>query len=371
MDIKEILVEDTGGQLTEDLFKINQNEGVAKVWYNNKESKSPLLATVNNIRFSSIPGVEGSTYKMFLTYNGSAGRIGKVYSTVVAETQGIFNSTQVPVLEFSSGEFYDSYVNSTENHEEVVFDLGQFRKCEVLQYDKTCCDGSTSRTMYTREYSVPLETFPNATKTTVYTDGWYTLTFIILRDLENGGRVNKGLYYGFNGFIFRASDDGIFAGQEFTNCGGNSPVYDKTDQDCTGCGDCENQEGDVEMPNSNAAIIVDGTGDIVPQTYNDNYLDILFDLNNSAGKGAHAGTVYAQAQILVSIDLLAGMINEVSRFSDDHCGGGCDFADWQMLMLKGISARVMFQNGAYSKAQTLIEGTRELCGCNGNNGINC
>jgi hypothetical protein len=61
-----------------------------------------LTVALDNVRLDSVP-IHNSTYKIFLAYNGTLGYSNKVFTTVVKEIKGTFDSSNIPVLSFDPG----------------------------------------------------------------------------------------------------------------------------------------------------------------------------------------------------------------------------------------------------------------------------
>ena len=96
------------------------------------------------------------------------------------------------------------------------------------------------------------------------------------------------------------------------------------------------------------------------QVENVDYEELLFSLNETSGISAQANSIYLHSQILITDELRNSITKEIvhSAWEDKN---GCDFADWQKLMLKRISASIMFENELYENAQTILESARISC----------
>ena len=359
----DVKVADTNGDLTKDMFKSHPSMGATTAWLDNE--KSALLVSANNILYSAVPGIKQATYKSYLTYNGTGGYVNKTYSTVVAEDQGVFNISSAPVLKYDSKKVMA--VTDPQTISEKVYDMSSFGDCTIVNYQTDCCGGTTTRTISNNSYQRPATTMPNVSNTTVFVDGWYTFTFVLFRNIEQGDKVIKDSFYGFRGFIFKASVSGNMHAEIINVCDGSSSIYYKPGDKLLVDSPCEEDKCVEDSANaSHVYILPEGETDTsksVEQEYNDNYIDVLFDLNNSSGISSHAGTIYAQSQILLTPELNKAIAEEILDQSIDKCAAGCDFADWQALMLKGIGAGVMFDNGLFANAQIILESGRESCSC--------
>jgi hypothetical protein len=101
MDIPSVLISDTNGSLASDLFKIHVDNPTISASLTDEVSKSRMLTVaLDNVRLDSVPNIHNSTYKIFLAYNGTPL---KVFTTVVKEIKGTFDSSNIPVLSFDPG----------------------------------------------------------------------------------------------------------------------------------------------------------------------------------------------------------------------------------------------------------------------------
>jgi hypothetical protein len=104
MDIPSVLISDTNGSLASDLFKIHVDNPTISASLTDEVSKSRMLTVaLDNVRLDSVPNIHNSTYKIFLAYNGTLGYSNKVFTTVVKEIKGTFDSSNIPVLSFDPG----------------------------------------------------------------------------------------------------------------------------------------------------------------------------------------------------------------------------------------------------------------------------
>ena len=81
MEIKNVLVDDTNGQLESDQFKLHPENQSLSVWLTEDlpANKRVVKLSPNNIRYASIPNMGRSTYITFLAYNGTLGLSNKVF----------------------------------------------------------------------------------------------------------------------------------------------------------------------------------------------------------------------------------------------------------------------------------------------------
>lgn len=331
MEVKNILIDDTNGDLSKDLFKNHVQESALSVWFAEDSDKRVLNLSTNNIKFDSIPNLHKSTFITFLAYNGSLGYNGKVFSTVVEENSGIFNVNEADVLVYNPDGL--EAAETAEELEERVMDIKMYNgQIDVLEYSEGILkDGQTTyKTSTTRSYPTTVTTLPNVSKDTVYLDGWYSYTHIIFRNIAVGDLVIEGTFYGIDGFIFKASASGYFYTNEST--------------------------GDYYILPEGETLISKG----VVQVSNTDYEELLFSLNETTGISAQANNIYLHSQILISDELRNAVNLEIvqAAWADKN---GCDFADWQKLMLKRISASIMFENELYENAQIIMESARKMC----------
>jgi hypothetical protein len=131
MDIPSVLISDTNGSLASDLFKIHVDNPISAI--TDEVSKSRMLTVaLDNVRLDSVPNIHNSTYKIFLAYNGTLGYSNKVFTTVVKEIKGTFDSSNIPVLSFDPGMVSRP---SREMLDEVVIDIKMFNgSVDVLRY---------------------------------------------------------------------------------------------------------------------------------------------------------------------------------------------------------------------------------------------
>jgi hypothetical protein len=124
MDIPSVLISDTNGSLASDLFKIHVDNPTISASLTDEVSKSRMLTVaLDNVRLDSVPNIHNSTYKIFLAYNGTLGYSNKVFTTVVKEIKGTFDSSNIPVLSFDPGMVSRP---SREMLDEVVIDIKMF-----------------------------------------------------------------------------------------------------------------------------------------------------------------------------------------------------------------------------------------------------
>lgn len=336
MEVNSILIDDTNGVLAGDLLKTNQDSTALSAWFS-KEDDRTLKLTPSNIRYNSIPNLNDSTYITFLAYNGTLGYADKVFSSVVVEASGIADVSNPPVLEYNPGEVV---MPDMDELDDVVIDIKMYNgTVDVLQYSEGLLDTGekTYKVKSVRSYPTTITRLPNVQNQRVYVDGWYSYTHVIFRNVEPGDTLIKDSFYGFEGFIFKASVTGA--------------LYK----------DITTAEVKIVQGNEDAA-------DAEVQVSNTNYEEILFSLNETEDLGASGNTVYLHSQILITEEIRDSIVSEVVAASMEACNG-CDFADWQKLTMKRAAAAVMFENGLYENSQIIIESSRAMCSSS-NNG-NC
>jgi hypothetical protein len=327
MEVNNILIDDTNGVLSEELFKTNVDNEALSAWFSTTDERT-LKMSANNVRYNSIPNINGSTYITYLAYNGTLGYSEKVFTTVLVEDSGIFNPSIPPVLEYNPGEVI---APSAEELEDVVIDIKMYNgTVDVLQYREGYLDTGekTYKVKSVRSYPTTVTKLPNVYGNKVSLDGWYSYTQVIFRNIAVGDTLIKGTFSGYEGLIFKASDNGTM----YVDVDGN--ILSVPDS------------GDIE----NAPIQVENT----------NYEEILFSLNETEGMGTDGNSVYVHSQLLITEEIRDAIVKEVIAASLKNCSG-CDFADWQKLTMKRASAAVYFENGLYEQAQIIIESSRAMC----------
>ena len=327
-DIKNILIDDTHGDLEKDLFKNHPQKTSLSGWFDIVEGKQVLHLSANNIRYDSIPGVNNVTYKTFLTYNGTSGYAKKVFSALIAEDKGKFDTHNVPVLKYDPNKVID--ITDIDELDDVVIDIKMYNgTVDVISYhDGILRNGEkVYKAKSVIAYPTTIKKLPNISNDTVFLDGWYSFTQILFRNLVTGGAVIEGSFYAAPGdFIFKANASGLLG-------------WDSAQELYT---------------------IKKADGSIVAQEANENYKEILFSLNESTGTSAQANNIYLHSQVLVTEELRDAITQEIVQASCKDANG-CDFADWQKLVLKRISASIMFENELYENAQIIMESARDLC----------
>ena len=342
MNIKNINIFDTHGELSEDLFKNHPDTSALSAWFTGTEENKILNFSTNNIRYASIPSINETTYLTFLTYNGSSGAPNRLFSTVVAEDSGVFDVNNVPVLQYSPNDMYEVVRDgNADTFKDMMLDIKMYNgSIDVLNYaDTRMSHGPLSK--YSKDYIVTsrrsfpthVSALPNMEASRIFLDGWYSYTNILFRSLVDGDRVFKDSFYGSNGFIFKASDDGTYRNAEH-----------------------------------GATIIVEG-GTSVHQVSNTDYEEILFSLNEATGISPQSNNVYLHSQVLVLEEIRQAIIDEVVEAAC-NCDIGCQLMDWQQLTLNRVAAYVMFENGLFDKAQSIIESSRGMCCSTGINSLN-
>lgn len=331
MDVKNIIIDDTNGDLAKDLFKNHDQQSALSVWFAEDSDKRVLNLSTNNIKFDSIPNLQNSTFITYLAYNGTLGYTNKVFSTVVAQNSGLFNVNEPSVLVYNPDGLISA--DTQEELDERVMDIKMYNgQIDVLEYSEGILkDGQTTyKTKTTRSYPSTISSLPNVSKDTVFLDGWYSYTNIIFRQLEIGSLVSKDTFYGVDGFIFKASDSGYFYSNDET---GQYYIL---------------PEGETLISNG------------IVQVENIDYEEMLFGLNETSGTSAQANNIYLHSQVLITDELRNAITREIvhSAWEDKN---GCDFADWQKLMLTRLSASIMFENELYENAQIILESSRTMC----------
>ena len=330
MEVNNILIDDTNGVLSEDLFKSNVDKEALSVWFSVVGERT-LKMSANNVRYNSIPNIHGSTYITYLAYNGTLGYSNKVFTTVLVEDSGIFNVASPPILEYNPGEV--TAPDGVEELENVVIDIKMYNgTVDVLQYREGYLDTGekTYKVKSIRSYPTTITKLPNVYGSKVSLDGWYSYTQVVFRNIGPGDTLIEGNFYGYEGFIFKASQNGV--------------MYKDVD------GNIRSVRG-LEDP-----------ADAPIQTENTNYEEILFSLNETEAMTADGNSVYLHSQVLITEEIRDAIVKEVIEASKDDCYcSGCEFADWQKLTMKRAAAAVYFENGLYEQAQIIIESSRAMC----------
>jgi hypothetical protein len=331
-NIKSVSVVDTNGNLADDIIKIYADKpAVTASLTDGSTGKRNLKVSPSNVRFDSIPNISGSTYKTFLAYNGTLGYSNKVFSSVVAQNSGLFISSAPPSLEYSPSDIVQP--EQAELSTDVI-DIKMYNgQIDVLKYSEGVLSNGEKSYFVTsrRAYPTTVTSLPNASGKKLYMDGWYSYTTIIFRNIELGGAVSKGNFYGFKGFIFKATDNGTL----FQNEGSSILAILK--------------EGDTASINS------------VEQNKNENYEELLFSLNETTGLASQGNNVYVHSQILVMDEIRDAITSEAVKSAFAIDTDYVDFQNWQKLSLKRLGANVMFQNELFENAQIIIESARNLC----------
>lgn len=332
MEIPSVLVSDTNGSLSSDLFKIYVDNPVISALLTDEETKARTLKiSLDNVRLDSIPNIANSTYKTFLAYNGTLGYSNKVFSSVVKEASGVFNPFSLPVLSYNPGELVRPDFAALED---VVIDIKMYNgTVDVLRYAEGILNNGEKSYFVkeSRAYPTVITGLPNVTGSKVSMDGWYSYTTIIFRNIADGAIVMKDSFYGMNGFIFKASDDG----QLFKNTSTGKLVIMRN--------------GDNTLASG------------VIQVKNENYEQMLFSLNEATGTSAHANNVYIHSQIMVTDQIRDAITAEAIEAAFSHPEDYVDFQNWQKLTLKRMAAYIMFQNGMFENAQIILESARSMC----------
>ena len=340
MNTENILVQDTSGDLANDILKNDPDKESLSVWFSDLRDTDKKIVnfSVNNIRYDSVPNITTGTYLSILTYNGSSGYQNKMFSSVVAEETGIFNKNNIPVLTFDPSNASSGVdIKDVDFLENVVVDIKMYNgTIDVLNYADSRMGygplrkGSNQYIVQSRRsFPTQVDTLPNVCNKKIYLDGWYSFTHIIYKDLAEGSAIVDGNFYARQGEIFKSNAYGVY----FIDAEGYGYVTDN--------------EGNVIH---NALTKVSKV----------NYEEILFSLNETSDLSPQSNSVYLHSQVLITEELRVAILQEII---DVSCAGksGCAFMDWQKLNLKQLAAGIMFQNGMYEKAQIILESAREMC----------
>lgn len=332
MDIPSVLIADTNGSLASDLFKIYVDSPVISASLTDEQTKTRTLdISLNNVRLDSVPNISNSTYKTFLAYNGSLGYSKKVFTTVVKEDKGLFDSSKPPVLSYNPATISRP---SAQTLEDVVIDIKMFNgTVDVLRYAEGELNNG-EKTYFVKEarsYPTTITGLPNIAGNKVVLDGWYSYTTVIFRNIDEGAAIVKGNFYAVSGFIFKASDSGVM----YKNHGeGTVLILKPTDSSLT-------------------------TATV--QKKNEDYTDILMSLNETTGTSAQGNNVFIHSQLLVTDQIRDAITSEAVSAAFSEPTDYVDFQNWQKLTLKRMAASVMFQNELFENAQIILESARMLC----------
>jgi hypothetical protein len=332
MEIPSVLISDTNGSLASDLFKIEIDNPVISASLTYEESKSRMLTiALDNVRLDSVPNIHNSTYKIFLAYNGTLGYSNKVFTTVVKEIKGVFDSSNLPVISYDPGSMSKP---SAEDLEDVVIDIKMFNgTVDVLRYAQGELRNG-EKSYYVKEsraYPTHISGMPNMVGNKVTMDGWYSYTAIIFRNIKQGATVVKNNFYALGDFIFKASHDG----QLFLDAATNNKV--------------------ILRPEDSTI------SKAIKQEKNEEYTELLFSLNETTGTASQGNNVFIHSQLLVTDQIRDAITSEAITASFAEPLDYVDFQNWQKLSLKRMAASVMFENGLFENAQVILESARELC----------
>lgn len=331
MEVPSIIVVDTNGGLTKDLFKVNLSAPAISAWLSNEVGQSRTLnVALDNARISSLPNIASSTYITFLAYNGTLGYSKKVFSSVVKTVHGILDTNDIPVISYDPNTVLSETIDTLDD---VVIDIKMYNGVvDVLRYAEGALNNGEKSYFVKSRRSFPttITELPNVSGKRVFMDGWYTYTTIIFRNITNGAAVYKDTFYGVDGFIFKASDNGTM-------------MIDNN--------------GDIFILLSGTNVISQG----VKQSLNTDYGQLLFSLNETTGTSAQSNNVYAHSQILVTDQIRDAIINEAVDAAYMDATDYVDFQTWQKLSLKRMAASVMFQNELFENAQIIMESARSIC----------
>ena len=331
MDVKSIIVKDTDGALANESFKNQPEIPAVSVWFapSGNDVRS-LSLSPNNIKYSAIPNIQGATYISFLAYNGTLGYSDRLFSTVVSQSQGVFDTTNVPMLVYNPNNTVLPV--SQDDLEERVLDIKMYNGViDMITYTGGILkDGQkTYQAQAIQSYPTVVSELPQVSGRRVFMDGWYTYTNIFFRNIAICARLSEGVFYGYNGFIFKASIEG------YMNL---------------------NNEGKVTV-----VPLAEGSVGVVQES-NTIYKDLLFSLDpTDAGPSALSGNEYINSQILITDEIRDAIILEVVDASLEKCCGPMQYRDWMKLSMKQTAAAVMFENGLYENAQIILESARPAC----------
>lgn len=340
MDVKNILVHDTSGDLSKELFKLQPDLPAVSTWLEvvgenvriADKPKQVLKLAVNNIRYDSLPGVENITYVTYLAYNGTLGLKDSVFSTVVSSDRGVFNRQDVPILTYDPGNTIE--YDSEEGLEDAVLDIKFYNgTVDVITFQEgVLVDGIKKYNAKSiRTYPYRATAMPQVSNSKVFLDGWYSYTHMLYRDISEGDIVIKGTIYAYRGRIFKASAEGSFS---------------------------------VDAITEDLLILIGSQNTAAIQNTEVRYEDVLFGLNEGSSVSGHGNTVFLGSQVLITDELRDAITKETLSMA--MCANSAaDFADWQKLILKRNAAAIMFENGLFENAQIILESARTECTNNG------
>jgi len=332
MEIQSVLISDTNGSIATDLFKINVDNPAISSWLSDDVAeKRTLNVALNNVRLDSIPNITNSTYKTFLAYNGSLGYSNKVFSTVVLESSGIFDPLNAPAISYNPSEVS---MPAAEDLDDTVIDIKMYNgTVDILKYSEGILN--TGEKSYfvksVRAFPTVITGLPNVSGNKVFMDGWYSYTTIIFRNLSVGSMVIKDNFYGVEGFIFKASDNGQMFIDTVTE--------------------------DVFILKDEHNTVAEG----IIQTANEDYEQLLFSLNETTGTSSQANNVFIHSQLMVTDQIRDAITAEAVEAAFMDQGDFIDFQNWQKLTLKRMAAAIMFENGLFENAQIILESARSFC----------
>lgn len=337
MTVDSILVQDTHGELAEEIVKNDIDKQSLSVWFSTlpDTDKKVVNFAANNVRYDSIPNISKSTYLTKLTYNGSSGYQNKIFSAVVAEDSGVFDKNNIPILTYDPSDAVS--LEDVPVLDDVVIDIKMYNgTIDVLNYADSrmgygpLTKGSSSYTVKsTRSFPTTIDTMPNISGKVIYLDGWYTYTQIVFKDIQEGDEIIKGNFYGKEGIIFKADYYGVL----HIDSSGKKYII-------TPVGETK-EDGFVEQSSIN-------------------YEELLFSLPETSSISPQSNSVFLHSQVLITEELKVAILQEIL---DVSCKGktGCDFMDWQKLNLKQLAASIMFENGMFEKSQVILESVRKMC----------
>ncbi|MCK5788260.1 MAG: hypothetical protein KAH32_04650 [Chlamydiia bacterium] len=326
MNIPLVCVKDTHGALAYDILKHDIEDQSIKA----EDKEGELYITYKNINYLSIPGVDPRelTYKFYLTYNGTNGR-NSLYTTLLMEKESILDISSPPIFIYSPEGFSKKYVETPEELENL--DITYYtNEANILQFKPVVshCDGSTTLTVMSHNYPHSIKYPPNISNQRINYDGWYTATYAVFKNLVKDDYVTKGALYSNAGIVGKAKD----FGEVFIEDG----IAYFT----------EDEEALEEIT----------------------YEEFILAANNLTGIESNSSGHIVNSQILVTKDINTNIIESLTNINSsytDDCDTLCEIADWQKLQQKRIASCILFKEGAYKKAQVIMESARKSCSING------
>lgn len=325
MDIPAAYTVDTHGALVLEEAKIDVYKPCLESVVN---SPRELSITYNNIDFKAIPGLNPArvTYRFTLSYNGTMGRDNSLYSQVVMDEVGILNIADLPVFTYKSDELaYDIDILPSD----VILNLNFLTaEANILQFKGVPIGGNngpftiSSVNKYTFPFTI--DKMVTGSGTTTYFDGWYTATFVIFKDMEEG--------------VETPTSAGIYAYK--------GVLYEVT-------------SGSTLHLSEDGVIISGGN------TLKSSYEDYILKIGAYEKLDPLAGLYLANSQIMVTQELNDAIIKEVKDSAEDPaCDDTCTIADWQKLQQKKLGSYIYFTEHNFRHSQVILESARKACNRN-------